>query len=114
MKSGILQRGSEILAQLMIADGPFARARGLLGRKSLGPEEALLLMPCAAIHTFGMRFAIDVVFLDRDGTIQALRSQLKPGECLRSRGAYGTLEWAQGAIERKHLAEGQRLTWASV
>lgn len=111
MRTGTLRRGAEVLAQLMMADGPLSRAWGLLGRKSLEPDEALLLMPCAAIHTFGMRFTIDVVFLGRDGMIQALYANRGPGTCARKKGAYATLECAGGAIRRWRLAAGQQLSW---
>ena len=42
------------------------RASGLLGRATLGPDDALLLRWCRSVHTFGMRFPIDVVLLDRE------------------------------------------------
>ena len=45
------------------------RARGLLGRETLGPDEALLLRRCRSVHTLGMRFPIDVVLLDRDDLV---------------------------------------------
>jgi uncharacterized membrane protein (UPF0127 family) len=52
--------------------------RGLLGRKGLDAGEAMLLSPCHAVHTWFMRFAIDVVFLDSDWTVVRLRSGIRP------------------------------------
>jgi uncharacterized protein len=56
----------------------WARARGLLGRPPLAANEALLLRPCRAVHTFFMRYPIDVVFLDRVGNVVAVREALRP------------------------------------
>jgi len=51
---------------LLVPETRRERARGLLGRSDLPPHEGLLLERCRSIHTFGMRFSIDVVLLDRD------------------------------------------------
>jgi uncharacterized membrane protein (UPF0127 family) len=53
-------------------------AAGLLGRRRLRPGEALWLEPCGSIHTWGMGYAIDVVFLDREGTVIRLARSLPP------------------------------------
>ena len=47
----------------------FERAKGLIGTKSLGPDEGMLILKCNAIHTFFMSFPIDAVFLDRHDRI---------------------------------------------
>ncbi len=62
-----LIRGGEVLATLEVADSFRARSRGLLGRD--GVEGALLLRPAKAVHTIGMRFPIDVAYLDREGVV---------------------------------------------
>lgn len=59
-----LVRDDEVLASIEIASGWRQRSRGLLGRD--GIEGAILLEPARSVHTFGMRFAIDVAFVDRD------------------------------------------------
>jgi uncharacterized membrane protein (UPF0127 family) len=48
------------------------RARGLMGRDGLAPHQGLLLRRCRSVHTFGMRFAIDAVLLDRDDRVLAI------------------------------------------
>src|SRR5690242_9910980 len=53
-----------------------ARARGLLGRRVFDSGAALVLAPCKSVHSLGMRFAIDVLFLSSDGTV--LKSLLLP------------------------------------
>jgi uncharacterized membrane protein (UPF0127 family) len=60
------------------------RARGLLGRGALAPEEGLLLRRCRSVHTFGMRFAIDAVLLDRDDRVVEV-VRLPPGRILLPR-----------------------------
>ena len=56
--------GRALCEECVVADNPFTRLRGLLGRRGLGAGEGLLLRPSPSIHTWFMRFAIDVVFLD--------------------------------------------------
>lgn len=58
----------------------FARGRGLMGRDQLGPGSGLLIDPCSSIHTFFMRFPIDVVFIDRTGRVVGLRAEMPPGK----------------------------------
>ena len=60
---GWLLRDGEVLASLEVADTRAARRRGLLGRD--GIDGALLLAPARSVHTFGMRFPIDVAWLRR-------------------------------------------------
>lgn len=68
-----------ILAQdVMLADTPFKRIRGLLGRKEFKKEQALVLRPSNSIHTFFMRFAIDVIFIDKENKIIAIKICLRP------------------------------------
>lgn len=68
--------------QQRILTGFFERMKGLLGRDSL-PEGVVFVFPhCASIHTFGMRFAIDVVFLDRNGLVLAFYPNVPPGRIL--------------------------------
>ena len=56
--------------KLVIADGFFARLVGWMGRERLPQDQALWLVPCRAVHTLGMRCALDLVFLDRQGRIR--------------------------------------------
>ncbi|MCH8009235.1 MAG: DUF192 domain-containing protein, partial [Chloroflexi bacterium] len=60
------------------ARGFWPRLVGLLRRSSLEPGEALLLDPCTSVHTAFMRFAIDVVYLDRGGKVVKVSPHLKP------------------------------------
>ena len=67
------------LAQrLKVADSVLSRLVGLLGRRRLEPDSGLWIFPSRGIHTLGMLFAIDVVFLDRDLKVVALRERVPP------------------------------------
>lgn len=57
----------------------FTRLRGMLGKKQFFPGEGLVLTPCNAVHCFGMRFAIDVVFLNQTGEVIHMIEGMKPG-----------------------------------
>ena len=60
------------------------RARGLRGRDALAPDEGLLLPRCRSVHTFGMRFPIDAVLLDRDDRVVTVVT-IEPGRILLPR-----------------------------
>lgn len=62
----------------IIADTPFTRSKGLLGRKELPSKEALIIIPCNSIHTFFMRFSIDVLFVGAGNKIVGIKNGLKP------------------------------------
>ena len=87
------------------------RMRGLLGRPRPGPGEGLLIDPCRSIHTFGMRYAIDVVYLDASWQVRKLVPALPPGRLSSGAGATRTLELGGGEIARLGLVPGERLRW---
>ncbi|MCD0501643.1 DUF192 domain-containing protein [Bordetella petrii] len=74
--------------RLVRAQGVLGRMRGLLCRaRAPGPGSALLLSPCWAVHTVGMRYSIDVAFIDRQGRVLRLARNLRPGRlavCVRA------------------------------
>jgi len=103
-----LVRGGEVLGPLEVASDPAARLKGLLGRD--GIDGALLLPGCRSVHTLGMRFAIDVAFLDRRGRVVGLVAPMRRWRVGRARWrARQVLEAEAGAFERWHLALGDLL-----
>lgn len=76
----ILNRSKNtLLAQdARVAGSFFSRMFGLLGKKELKLGEALVIKPCNSIHTFFMRFAIDVLFVDKNLRVIKLITRLKP------------------------------------
>ena len=83
--------------------------RGLLGRRGLEPGEGLLLRPAASVHTFFMRFAIDVVFLDREQRVLKVVERLGPWRTSGCRGARAVVELAAGEAARAGFRVGERL-----
>lgn len=68
-----------ILAEeVIIANSLFKRTKGLLGRKEFKTGQAIILKPCNSIHTFFMRFPIDVLFVSKDNRVIKAISRLKP------------------------------------
>ncbi|MEV0601292.1 DUF192 domain-containing protein [Streptomyces sp. NPDC050315] len=105
---GRLQISGGESVPVKIAASYRARTRGLLGRD--GIEGAVLLTPASSIHTFRMRFAIDVAYLDRDLTVRAVRT-MRPNRLGRPRlRARHVLEAEAGALAAWGLRPGTRLT----
>jgi uncharacterized membrane protein (UPF0127 family) len=92
-----------------VADTPLSRLKGLLGRKELASGEGLLLRPASSVHTFFMRFPIDVVFLDRELRVLALATNLKPWRAAARRRSRAVLELPAGESERRDIRPGDRL-----
>ena len=109
MKTVRIQRNGETLASVWHATGYFARLRGLLGR-TIAPEGGMLLTPCNAIHMIGMRYAIDAVYLDKEGSVLRADEAVQPGRiCPMQRGARHVLELPEGSIKRHSIQLGDRL-----
>lgn len=71
-------RGAQVAARVTKAEDYASRSRGLLGRTGLGPGEGLWILPCPMIHTFFMKFAIDVLFLGRELEVVRVMENVKP------------------------------------
>jgi uncharacterized membrane protein (UPF0127 family) len=85
------------------------RLVGLLGRRGLPPGEALLLR-ANGVHTFGMRFSIDVVILDKGGRVLRVYSGVRPNRVVWPvRGGFVTLELADGAGSKGGVRPGDRI-----
>ncbi|MFF3515935.1 DUF192 domain-containing protein [Streptomyces sp. NPDC002573] len=99
--------GAAAPVPLEVARSASDRRRGLLGRD--GIEGALLLSPASAVHTLGMRFAIDVAYLDRDLRVVAVRT-MRPGRIgLPRPWARHVLEAEAGAMERWGVRRGTQV-----
>jgi uncharacterized membrane protein (UPF0127 family) len=68
-KVSIVRANGSRLCNADVADSLWTRGVGLLTRSSLGPAEGLLIEPCTSVHTFFMRFPIDVLYLDQDNVV---------------------------------------------
>lgn len=116
MKCGrIVRADGRGVPQVWRADTVWLRLRGLLGRPRLAADgsQALLIVPCSSIHTFGMRYPLDVVFLDRAWRVLGWRERLGPWRAALCRGAAMTLELHAGALRRLRPRLGEPWPWTA-
>ena len=83
--------------EIVVARTPWQRLRGLAFRRGPPPREALLFPGCRSVHTFGMRFSIDVVFLDARGRVVRVAPAVPPGRLVSCRRASAVIEVRAGA-----------------
>ena len=108
-----LDRAGEIASYVEVAQTSAERRRGLLNKTEVSDRSGLWLAPCEAIHTFGMKVPIDVVFLDRQHRALKLVTNLVPSRISLCLTGHSVLELASGAIERCGLQRGDRLLFQS-
>ena len=101
--------GRAVVEDLEIARRMFSRMRGLLGRASLPPNGGMLIERCASIHTFFMRFPLDVVFLDADFTVRKVVRGLRPWRLAAALGASHVVELPAGRLAEVPVAAGDKL-----
>src|SRR2546430_17031248 len=111
MKTVVLRttEGGVVCERCLVAETPLARMRGLLGRRGLESGEGLLLRPASSVHTFFMRFAIDVVFLSRDGEVLKVAGRVPAWRTGSCRGAKAVVELAAGGADGRGIRTGVRL-----
>ena len=93
-----LTRHVELASCVEVADHGAKRRKGLLGRDGLPAGEGLWIVPCEAVHTFGMRFAIDLVYLDHHMHVKKVKSNVPPWRLSACLAAHSVLELASGTI----------------
>ncbi|MEX1252752.1 MAG: DUF192 domain-containing protein [Dehalococcoidia bacterium] len=104
-------RGAELAGDAFAARSVWKRTVGLLGRAGLDPGEALLIEPCSSIHTAFMRFAIDVLYLNRAGQVVKAVGSMKPFRLsAKWVGAHSVIELPSGAIAASGTEVGDQLT----
>lgn len=89
----------------------FERMRGLLFKEKLKSNTGLIISPCSSVHTFGMHYTIDVVFLDKELNIIKLVKSLKPWRMAGSNASCTVLELVENSINSLQLTTGQKLVW---
>ncbi len=105
-------RNAVLGGRIRIADDFRSRTLGLLGSTPPLPGEGLLLIPCRGIHMIGLRFPLDVVFLDARGVVRAAFHDLQPGLRLRwNRHAASTLELPAGTLRASGTRRGDVIAW---
>lgn len=107
-------RGTELASEARLARGYWSRLIGLLGRSTLRAGEALVLEPCTSVHTAFMRFAIDVVYVDRSRRVVKAVCGLRPFRVSGSLGgARSVIELPRGTIESTGTAPGDELLFVA-
>jgi uncharacterized membrane protein (UPF0127 family) len=104
--------GTVVADRCHLAIRPWSRLRGLLGRASLAPGEAMLFRPAGSIHMFFMRFTIDAVFCDRDLVVLDVVPSLRPWRMASRRGSNVVIELGEGAAAG--VQAGDPLTLATI
>ena len=95
--------------EIQVADTSSKRRTGLLKHSSLQPGEGLWIAPCEAVHTFGMQFTIDVLFLSKNRKVLKVRQEMvrrRMALCLR---AHSVLELPAGTIAKTGTIAGDQL-----
>lgn len=103
-------RGTLLARHVDVADSFGARLRGLLGTRTLAASHGLLLRPCRQVHSFFMRYALDLVFVDRGGRVVQTVREFSPGRLSPFvRAAAAVLELPAGTLATAPVVAGDRL-----
>ena len=111
MKRIILYKNKEILTEnAQLADTFFSRFRGLMFRKEIAGDYALLIVPCNQIHMLNMRFAIDVIYLDKNGRVVQIDMNVQPNKiCKTVKNAHSVIEMKSFASENFGINVGDMI-----
>lgn len=104
-----ITRNTTLATRLTLADTPQSREKGLLGRDTLASGEGLWIVPCQAIHMFFMRFAIDLVYIDRRKRVRKVRSNVAPWRISACLSAHSVLELPAGIVRETDTQRGDLL-----
>jgi uncharacterized membrane protein (UPF0127 family) len=112
MKTAVLLKdGATVVETVELAVSFWDRLTGLLGRRSLAAGRALLIHPCSSIHTFFMRFPLDVVFLGSGMEVVKIARNIRPNRVvLGGPGAVSVLEMEAGWFPENLLKVGDRVS----
>jgi len=102
-------RGTVLATRLEAAHTGEKRRKGLLGRDGLAAGGGLWIAPCESVHTFFMRFPIDLVYLDRECRIKKARSEVGPWRLSACLSAHSVLELPAGTIRETRTERGDTL-----
>jgi uncharacterized protein len=91
-----------------VADTSSTRRKGLLGRQTLEPGEGLWISPCESVHTCGMKFPIDLIYLDPSKKVRKTRASVVPWRFSMCLLAHSVLEVPAGTIDRTQTKAGDQ------
>jgi uncharacterized protein len=104
-----LTRNTELGASIDIADTSAKRRTGLLKHSGLAPGEGLWILPCESVHTFFMKFPIDLVYLDKKRTVRKVRHAVRPWRMSACFSAHSIIELPAGAARASMTVAGDQL-----
>jgi uncharacterized protein len=104
-----LTRGTVLAEAADIADTSAKRRVGLLKHDHLAPGEGLWIVPCESVHSFFMRFAIDLVYLDRKHRVRKVRHGMVPWRISVCWTAHSIVELPAGAVQASGTQAGDQL-----
>ncbi|HEX5235142.1 MAG TPA: DUF192 domain-containing protein [Silvibacterium sp.] len=107
-----LTRQTELACRAEMAGTGKARNKGLLGRSGLLSGEGLWIVPCESVHTFFMKFAIDLVYIDREKRVKKVRSHVGPWRVSACLSAHSIIELPAGTVESTKTARGDQLEFS--
>ncbi len=103
-------RGAVLAHAAEVADTSAKRRTGLLKHKSLPAGEGLWIVPCESVHTFFMRFPIDLVYLDRAKKVKKVRHAVPPWRLSACFTAHSVLELPAGTVAQTATSVGDQIT----
>jgi hypothetical protein len=109
-----LTRGTVLGERVETAEDGAARRKGLLGRNGLVRGEGLWIVPCESVHTFFMRFSIDLVYVDREKRVRKIKSGVPPWRMSACLSAHSVIELAPGAALAAKTQSGDQLEFSDV
>jgi hypothetical protein len=114
MQVSNVTRQTVLGTQVEVADSGPARSKGLLGRQGLEPGGGLWIVPCESVHTFAMKFPLDLVYLDRNLRIRKVKSGVPPWRLSACLSAHSVLELSAGTISHSQTKAGDKLEFTPV
>lgn len=102
-------RDCSVARRVRLASTSETRRKGLLGVSTLDEDSGLWIVPCEAIHTFGMKMPIDTVFIDRKGVVRKIKANLGARRIAVCLTAHSVLELAAGIAQKSGIQLGDRL-----
>jgi hypothetical protein len=105
-------RNTQLASNIEVAGGGAKRAKGLLGRKGLASGEGMWIIPCESVHTIGMQFPIDLVYLDRQHRVKKVRSNVPPWRLSACLSAHSVIELAMGVVLTTQTVRGDLLEFS--
>jgi hypothetical protein len=98
-----------VASHVTVAGDSESRRKGLLGRATFDDGHAMIIAPSNAVHTFFMKFAIDIVFARRDGQVVKTLSTVKPWRLAGALRGYAVIELPAGTLARCDTRAGDTL-----